>query len=379
MKEHRMSVLGMMSGSSLDGLDLAVCSFRYTLDPYQLLGWDLLEATTVPFPPTWAARLRTAPHLPGRELWRLHGDLGHWIGQTAASFLHKKGIDVNLIGSHGHTIFHDPAQGFTTQVGDGAAIAFRTGVPCVDQFRTSDLAAGGQGAPIAPLADQFLFPDHQAFLNLGGIANVSLKTDDQRIVAGDVSGANQVLDRLANLKGFPYDAGGKMARGGQYLPELAQRLTELPYHALPCPKSLGNAWVRDVLWPVVESFSASATDRMHTFCVFLAAEINRILINLCENGELSPQPVKVLVSGGGAHHTFLMDLLRNQQQHELFPLGYEVAPDNLADNKEAALIALCALHRYIGQPNAFATATGADRDTINGALYLPSPWKQESS
>lgn len=373
MTTQQRIVLGLMSGSSLDGLDLALCSFTYATTPaYQLQEWSLLATNTIPFPPTWKARLRTAPHLPGRELWRLHADLGRWIGKAAKSFLSNQTVQPDLIGSHGHTVFHDPALGFTTQIGDGAYIAKETGIITVDQLRTADMAAGGQGAPIAPLADRYLFPDHRAFLNLGGIANISLKTPENALVAGDISGANQILDRLAQQLGRPYDAGGDLARGGNFIPELADQLAQLPYHALDLPKSLDNAWVTDVLWPLVNDFSAAAPDKLHTFCKFLAAEIHRILLLLTQQYYTTPTALLVLTTGGGVHNRFMMDCLREHPQNEHYPLGFEAAEDQIANGKEAALIALASLHRQLGIPNVFSSVTGASRDTVNGALHIPS-------
>ncbi len=369
----QMRVLGMMSGSSLDGLDMAICQFSFVqLPQYALQDWEILAATTRPFPKPWQSRLRMAPQLPGVELWRLHSDWGHWMGQEAAKFIQSSGHDVALVGSHGHTVFHDPANGFTTQIGDGACIAMRTQLPVVDQLRSADVAAGGQGAPIAPLADKWLFQGYSAFLNLGGIANVSLRNQQGAPVAGDVSAANQVLDKLANRLGKDYDEGGKIARAGRLLPDLYQQLQALNFHQLACPKSLDNGWVRDELWPIVAGHPGEIADKMHTFCRFVAAEIHQVLLEIARNAQLPAQAIKVLVTGGGTHNHFLLDCLRQHPQDAIYPLGFEAAQQQLADFKEAAMVALSALHRYIGQPNALASATGAERDTINGALYLPS-------
>lgn len=375
MDRKTTTVLGMMSGSSLDGLDLAVCSFTYTVTAagFQLHNWSLQQGQTIPYHPTWKARLRSAPHLPGRELWRLHADLGRHFGQLAQQFIAEKDARVELVGSHGHTIFHDPDQQFTTQIGDGAGIAATVGLPVIDQLRTADVFAGGQGAPIAPIADKYLFAEYGAFLNLGGIANVCCKVAKGQLIAGDISGANQVLDLLAETYGKPYDAGGEIARSGTYLPALAEQLNSLPYHHLPCPKSLDNGWVREELWPVVRDFPAEAKDKMHTFCRFLAAAIHESFIQLATQGGLAPQPIKVLITGGGTHNHFMLECLRSLPQHQDFPCGYEAAEPTVADFKEAAMVALSSLLRYLGQPNALATATGANKDTINGALYLPTP------
>ncbi len=374
-----------MSGSSLDGLDLALCRIRLDISEDPLVPeWEILAAETDPFPPTWQARLRSAPHLPGRELWRLHADLGHWIGQRAKRFMDKHPAHVpTLAGSHGHTIFHDPSQKFTTQIGDGAAIARHLGIPTVTELRSSDVAAGGQGAPLAPLADKYLFPEYGGFLNLGGIANLSLRQENGDYIAGDITGCCQILDRLAAREGRKYDAGGQLAAQGSPAPAIAQKIAALPYHQLPYPKSLGNAWVRESLWPLLDDKSVAPADLLHTFTRWLAKKIAYDLAHLvtqfssgtgaaagAENGKKSQaDPIRILLTGGGIHNQFLTGQLRATQNPEA-PVFDFVVPDTVtADFKEAALIALAALLRIQGIPNALPSATGALQPTVNGAVY----------
>lgn len=369
-----------MSGSSLDGLDLAICRIRLDTSARLVPDWEILAAETDPFPPTWQARLRSAPHLPGRELWRLHTDLGHWIGQRAAVFLTKHpAYRPTLAGSHGHTIFHYPDQHFTGQIGDGAAIAYRLGLPTVTELRGSDVAAGGQGAPLAPLADKYLFPDYAGFLNLGGIANLSLKTGNGTYIAGDISGCCQVMDRLAAREGLGYDARGHLAAQGSPAPATAQKIAALPYHQLPYPKSLGNDWVRESLWPLLDDTTIPAADLLHTFTRWLAKKIAHDLAFLGADAGASERqkskegPANVLITGGGAHNHYLVNQLRATQNTEAPAFNFVVADAATTDFKEAALIALAALFRTEGIPNALISATGASRETINGAIYLPPP------
>jgi anhydro-N-acetylmuramic acid kinase len=367
----------MMSGSSLDGLDLAICRIRLDAGAETLVPeWEIVAAETDPFPPTWQARLRSAPSLPGRELWRLHADLGHWIGRRAKAFLAKHpGHPVRLAGSHGHTIFHDPERKFTTQVGDGAAIATTLGLPTVTELRGGDVAVGGQGAPLAPLADKYLFPEFDGFLNLGGIVNLSLRQSDGNYVAGDVSGCCQILDRLAAREGLKYDAGGALASKGYPAPAFAQKIAALPFHQQPYPKSLGNAWVREKLWPILDDRSVPTADLLHTFTRWLAKKIAYDLAFLgadagAKEGHKSGEPpLKILLTGGGVHNDFLVDQLRATQDAEQPHFDFIVPAAITADFKEAALIALAALFRLRGIPNALASATGATRETINGALF----------
>ncbi|MEM9527674.1 MAG: anhydro-N-acetylmuramic acid kinase [Bacteroidota bacterium] len=373
MPTSAQRVLGIMSGSSLDGLDLAICSFQLdTEGPRLVPHWDIIAAETDPFPPQWRARLRSAPALPGRELWRLHTDLGQWIGQRAQHFLEQHPDHrPSLIGSHGHTVFHDPERGFTTQIGDGAAIARRVGLPVVTEFRGADVAAGGQGAPLAPLADKYLFPEYSAFLNLGGIANLSVRQPDGSYLAGDISGCCQILDRLAAREGLAYDAGGALAAKGRLAPAFAPKMASLPYHDLPFPKSLDNGWVREQQWPLVNDHTLKTEDCLHSYVKWLAVKITLDLEEAgaaagAEKGQVS----KVLVTGGGARNDFLLRQLQAAQDVDNPTLEFVTSSTTTGDFKEAALIALAALFRVNGIPNALASATGARGDTVNGAVFL---------
>ena len=361
MPHSRYTVLGIMSGSSLDGIDLAVCTFFLDPDQPDPVGdWRIDAARTVAYSEAWRARLRAAAQLPARELQALDADLGHWIGEQVVAFLQQTSVAPPLlIGCHGHTVFHEPAEGYSLQIGAGGAIAAVTGLPVVTDLRSADIAAGGEGAPLAPVADRHLFPQYRAFLNLGGIANFSIRRPEGAFLAGDLSGCCQVLDRLAGLRDRPYDAGGDLARSGSFVPDLYQSIRSLPFHGRSCPKSLSNQWVTDTLWPVLRDHPASVEDRLHTFVRFLSETIIGELEAYIPDGD----SLRVLVTGGGAHNTYLMERLSSRED-----LSFETE-DQVADFKEAALIALCALLRWQGLPNSLASATGADRDTINGALY----------
>ncbi len=350
-----------MSGSSLDGLDCALCTFSLdTRLPDPVTDWCIEAAATQAYSPAWKKRLRHSPGLSGRDSWQLHTDLGDLIGRQAVNFLkdHPQ-FPPALVGCHGHTVYHEPQSGFSVQLGCGARIAHHLGLPTVTDLRSRDLAAGGEGAPLAPVADRHLFPRYDGFLNLGGIANFSIRLPDGTFLAGDISGCCQILDRLATLEGRAYDDGGALARSGTYLPELADHLTALPYHGRPYPKSLSNDWVVHALWPLLESFPASPADRLHTFVHWLARTTGAIFSGADAGAR------QILVSGGGARNTFFVEQLRRGAPDPEF-----VVEDGLTgDFKEAALVALCAVFRGLGIPNSLASATGAARDTINGALH----------
>lgn len=358
-----LSAVGLMSGSSLDGIDLALC--RFSFENNNLQGHQILKAATIPYTSLWEERLATAPHLSGKDLWQLHTDLGHLYAQEIALFLEDVSVAVDLIASHGHTVFHFPDQGSTTQIGDGAAMAARLEMIVIDQFRSLDMALGGQGAPLAPLIDQMLFADYFACLNLGGIANLSIQLNN-KYIAFDNGGANQVFNALCQEIGLAYDDRGQLAASGECLPSLLECVNQLDFFQQAPPKSLGNDWVKEKLIPLYQNKEASLNDRLHTACVQLAQQIGQDLKRVAqqENRTLKAND-KMLVSGGGAFNDFLCA----QIAQAIAPVQLVLAEDDMIAYKEAVLMALAGVLRFMEQPNVLPTVTGASRAAIGGAIH----------
>ena len=363
-----LHVIGTMSGSSLDGLDMALCRFELApLAAAPLKEWELLATHTVPFSPDWCARLRRLPAASGRELAAAHVDFGHYLGALLRPFIAKISVPLDCIASHGHTIFHYPEQRLTLQLGDGAALAAATGQVVIDNLRAMDVALGGQGAPLAPLADKLLLPGFDFYLNLGGIANISARVGDRQI-AFDISGANQVLDALAQTLGHPYDEGGRLAASGRLRPALLAAANELPYFSRQYPKSLGNDWVQEQLLPRYRHFEAPASDKLHTACVQLGQLTARAIEQIIEREQLAQPSYRMLVTGGGAFNDFLVDCIRAECEKSCSLAVIIPDPQQVAF-KEAALIALMGALRLIERPNCLATATGARFDAVGGAVH----------
>ena len=368
----RQSAIGLMSGSSLDGVDLAWCDFELDLDgspERPVRAWSIRRAATFPYPEQWLERLRRATLMSGRELWQLHADLGHYFAELIRRFLEEAGIDELplLVASHGHTVFHYPGSRMTTQIGDGAAMAAHLQLPVVDQFRSQDVALGGQGAPLAPLADVHLLPDYLACLNLGGIANLCVKTE-RGPVSLDIGGANQVFDALCANLGIPFDEGGQIAAGGTLIPDLLGEVNALPYYQQAYPKSLGNDWVQEQLLPPFQHHSGMVKDRLHTAVIHLAQQIGRHWQLIVEQEKLTNvEGERLLVTGGGAWNTFLCE----QIAQAVKPLEVYIPSAEIINFKEAALMALAGLFRWHRHPNCFPSVTGASRPAIGGALHIP--------
>lgn len=353
--DHTLTGLGLMSGSSLDGLDLALCRFQISASPLSVPEWEICYARTAPLPEALRNRLAALPEGSARRLAQAHADFGRWMGAVVSRFLAETDDQPEFIASHGHTIFHWPEKGVSTQIGDGAALAAATGLPVICDFRTLDVALGGQGAPVAPIADSLLFPQFTHFLNLGGIANISFR-DQGRWIAFDLGPANQVFNHLASQLGRPYDPGGEIARSGALLPDLLAALEALPFFHQAPPKSLDNGWIREMVLPLIDAAPGSIPDKMHTAVVLLARQL--AALEGFESGRL-------LATGGGAYNHFLMETIA-----EALPdMTIDVPPPGYVEFKEAALMALMGALRLLGLPNCMASVTGARRDSSGGAIY----------
>jgi anhydro-N-acetylmuramic acid kinase len=235
--------IGAMSGSSLDGLDIAFTEFQENAGKWN---YEIIKADCYAYSPEWIIKLKHAISLNARDYLLLHVEYGQYLGELVNRFIQDNalGYQVQLIGSHGHTSFHVPSGKMTAQLGDGASLAAETGINVVSDLRAMDLALGGQGAPIVPIGEKLLLGDYEYFLNLGGIANISASLNQgaagTKTIAFDVCPANRVLNLLANELGKEYDDAGSLAQSGKLNEKLLYQLNELEYYQWPFPKSLAN-------------------------------------------------------------------------------------------------------------------------------------------
>ena len=258
---EKYNVLGIMSGTSLDGVDLCYASFSYHEEKWT---YTIPCAETVPYDSSWQNRLQEAENSSALSLAQLHVDLGNYIGQIGRDFCERHGLNPDFISSHGHTIFHQPEAGLTLQIGAGSHLAAATKLPVVCDFRTVDVALGGQGAPLVPAGDLALFANYDCRLNLGGIANLSFEANGSTL-AYDVCPANMPLNVLVSETGKAYDSEGNLARSGKLIPDLLTALNALPFYQQPFPKSLGKEWFLEQFNPNLPSFeSHPVQDRLHT-------------------------------------------------------------------------------------------------------------------
>lgn len=341
----------MMSGTSLDGLDIAAVDFFYNDDYWS---FNIAEAETISYTNDWENRLRNSTELSGEKLTQLHTDYGRFLGKEINRFIKKTGFIPEIIASHGHTVFHQPENHFTFQVGSGADIAAETGITTVADFRTHDVALGGQGAPLVPVGDRLLFSEYESCLNLGGFANISYEKNNTRL-AFDICPVNFVLNILAQKEGIPFDKNGELGKKGNVDDELLNQLNKLSFYKQKPPKSLGKEWMDKHFFPVVELSNLSVADKLRTAYEHIALQISNA----------SPENGRMLVTGGGAFNTFLIERIKKQCQSEIL-----IPEKMIVDYKEALIFAFLGLLKMLGEINCYSSVTGAKRDSSSGVIFI---------
>lgn len=349
---QKYAAIGLMSGTSLDGVDIAACEF--VLDEGKW-SFEILFSHTFPYSVEWKNKLSSLPATDALSFSYLNVEYGHFLGRLTRTFIENTGFHPDLIASHGHTVFHQPNRGLTVQVGSGSAIAAETGVPVVCDFRSADVAMGGQGAPLVPVGDRLLFSDYDACLNLGGFANISMEHKGERI-AFDICPVNIVLNRLAARLGLEYDKDGEIARSGIIDPRLLDELNSLGYYGQKYPKSLGREWLELEFLPIIDNYTGPLNNLLRTVCEHIRQQVNNSLT--CDI------PFKVLVTGGGANNIFLVECLRQSGDHQ-----WTLPPGLWIDFKEALVFAFLGVLRWRGEPNVLHTVTGGKADHAGGAIY----------
>ena len=355
----KFNVLGLMSGTALDGLDLAYCHFWRECKVWH---FKMGQCETISYEESLKIKLKDAIHLSKSAHARLHQDYGLWLGQQAQRFLEKHQLQPNFIASHGHTSHHRPEAGITFQLGAGQNIANASGYSVICDFRTLDVELGGQGAPLVPIGDHMLFSAYPFCLNLGGISNISFQKGAHRI-AYDVGMANMPLNYITEKLGLAYDAGGKLAQSGKMIPKLLHQLNALAYYQLPYPKSTGYEWFSAVVKPLIDRTHASTEDLLHTIIHHNCEQIARA-IKKENNGDGS----QLYVTGGGAFNDFFIHTLQ-----EKLPANCTlvIPSKKLIAYKEAMVFAFMGVLKYLGEVNILATVTGAKSDSSSGMLFQP--------
>lgn len=352
-----------MSGTSLDGLDIAYCEFSFINKKWY---FELLAAKTIPYDRSMKKMLQNLDTRTGLDLALTDIKFGEFIGEHVKQFITDKDADPDFIASHGHTIFHQPIVRLTKQIGNGSTIAAICDLPVINDFRVADVALGGQGAPLVPIGDRLLFSDYQYCLNLGGIANISYETPKGRI-ALDVSPCNMVLNNLANQLDLDYDHNGEIAYQGKLSKDLLEQLNALDYYQLPPPKSLGKEWVDKKVMPLLNEFDSRIKHKIHTFGHHVGIQIRKsIQASKALDGPKHTRS-QMLVTGGGAFNKFLVEQINYYNP----TLSVTIPNINLIQFKEALIFGFLGVLRWRNEANCLRSVTGASRDNCGGILHEP--------
>lgn len=353
MFKETYNVIGVMSGTSLDGIDLA--HIHFTVFEGKWL-YKILESETISYSENWVNKLKVAVGFSEEELKQLNEDYTELLGKTIKYFINKFAIEnIDTVCSHGHTILHQPQNGYTLQIGNLPQIATILNQKVVCDFRVQDVKLGGQGAPLVPIGDRILFSEFDYCLNLGGFSNISFEKNNQRI-AFDISPVNTVLNFYANTLGLNYDDKGEIARSGKVHSDLLTELNNLEYYKKPFPKSLGFEFVKEIALPLMEQYNIAIEDKMHTFTEHIAWQTALAL---------PKKEGRLLITGGGAYNIFLIERI----QFYLPNIEVVVPDSKTLEFKEALIFGLLGVLKLRNEINVLCSVTGAEKDHSSGVIF----------
>lgn len=363
MEDFQIRAIGLMSGTSLDGLDVCCCTFRREAGKWS---FAIDCAKGYSYPEEMKYKLGTgAQRMSALEFITFHSAYGKFLGERVNEFMQEFGVKPDIIASHGHTIFHEPQKKVMFQIGDGAAIAAETGISTVSDFRRLDIMLGGQGAPLVPIGDRLLFADYDYCLNIGGFSNISFEQEGRRI-AFDISPVNYVINHYCRRIGLEFDRDGEIARQGAICQELLEELNGMDFYHQSGPKSLGREWVETLVYPMLERYGLSLEDMLRTFYEHAAYQVSRVV--KAHPSHLSHPSLsaagKMLITGGGAFNTFLVERI-----DALCPCEIVIPDRQIIEYKEALIFAFLGALYVADEPGCLASVTGAREDNIGGMMF----------
>ena len=353
MNNH-YKVIGLMSGTSLDGVDIAYCEF----DLESKWSFRLLHAETIFYDSIWKKNLGEIHNGSAESITELDSKYGNFLGTLVKDFCGKYNLSPDFISSHGHTVFHQPGKGFSKQIGSGAHISVKAGFPVISDFRSTDIALGGQGAPLVPIGDKYLFPGFDYCLNLGGIANISYDENYERH-AFDICACNLVLNHYALKLGNPFDLNGQLASNGNKNLSLLEKLNALAYYKKQFPKSLGREDLEKDIIPLIDLSKISNEDILSTFCEHISIQIANVIFDKKKKN-------KMLVTGGGVLNTFLLNGIIKKCNAVII-----IPEKEIIEFKEAIIFAFLGVLRIRREINCLKSVTGARSNSCGGAIYEP--------
>lgn len=351
MKKDSYHIIGVMSGTSIDGVDLCYANFRFK----NKWNYEILNTITYNYSAQWKERLLNAVDLDKISLDKLDIEYTNLLISLIKKFILKFRINkIDAISSHGHTVFHQPSKGITYQIGNLPELAISLNLNVVCDFRVQDVKLGGQGAPLVPIGDKLLFSDYDYCLNLGGFSNVSYKNKDE-IIAFDISPVNCVLNHYSNIIGFDYDNHGLIAKSGNIDLKLLDELNSLEYYNSTIPKSLSIEWVIEIIFNKINQYNLSISDILRTYCEHISVQIAN---------SIKDDSSTIFITGGGAKNKFLIKLIKDRIDNPI------IIPDNvMVDFKEALIFGFLGVLKLRDEINCLKSVTGAVKDHSSGVVY----------
>ena len=344
-----INIVGLMSGTSVDGLDICYISFSKN----KIEDYEIINCKTIDYPKDLKNELINVIYSENEKINDLDLKFGEFIGHSVNKFISENKLPLpDLISSHGHTVFHEPNIGKTLQIGNGSIIYKITGIQTVNNFREQDVKLGGQGAPLVPIGDKLLFKKFKYCLNLGGFVNISIKNSDE-IFAYDICPLNTVLNFYSKKIGYEYDHDGNLSSEGTVDENLLNELNQLSYYSEKYPKSLGLEFVLEKVLPIIDSYKLSESDVLATYVRHVAFQISNNIMD----------DEKVLISGGGSFNKTLIQSLRNHNTNLVIPQS------QILNYKESLIFGLLGYLRINNKINCLKSVTGASKDHSSGDIY----------
>jgi len=341
-----------MSGTSVDGLDLVYVHF----EKKEKWNYKILNSITYQYSKEWLVRLKSSLSLSKSDLVKLDQEYTLLLSQQILRFVNEFSInDIDAVSSHGHTVFHDPTNKFTYQIGNLPQISKEIEQNVVCNFRQQDVSLGGQGAPLVPVGEKYLFGEYDSCINLGGFANIS-KTLDEKLIAYDICPVNTVLNYLSNKINLDFDKDGEISKNGSLIEDLYSRLNKLDYYNNNHPKSLGIEWVNSTIIPLLDLYPNQIADLLYTYSCHIAEQVSKSTIN----------EKNILVTGGGAKNKFLIDLINKKLNNNVV-----IPDDTLIDYKEAIIFGFLGVLKLLNINNCYSSVTGSSKDHCSGEIFLP--------
>ena len=359
MHKENYNIIGVMSGTSLDGVDLAHIIFRFLDNKWT---FEIFECETVSYSNDWISQLKLAIDFNSEQLNVLNKNYTSLLGNIISAFVEKNKITtIDAVCSHGHTILHQPQNGFTLQIGNLPNIASLCNQTVVCDFRIQDVLLGGQGAPLVPIGDQILFSEFDYCLNLGGFSNISFEANQKRI-AYDISPVNTVLNFYANQLGLDYDDKGQISRSGKINENLLQELNDVPFYKKKHPKSLGFEFVQQTIIPIIQSYNIAIEDKLCTFIEHIAIQTSLALDYFETRND---KKGRILITGGGAYNNFLIERV----QKNLPKMNIIIPEKKILEYKEALIFGLLGVLKLRNEINVLSSVTGAESNHCSGFIY----------